>query len=364
MRTTISRAGLSVSLTVMVCTLGPGVSRAQSSIDAPKASAEPTLHVGVEAPPITVDEWIRGEQIDRFEEGRIYVLDFWATWCGPCTRAIPHLTAVQKKHEKDDVHVVGIAIWQPDPGDVAPFVEKQGERLSYRIARDQIPPLPGGVDSDSEEADRFRRSRGVMARTWMKAAGERGIPTVFIVDRAGRVAWIGHPDDLDAPLQKIISGDWDLATARKESAERRRRAVEFEKRWQKIRPVLTTFEAGLIEGRYEEAYRAGAKLVDDLAKDDASTLNRIASWIVGPTTHWKVRDLDLAKRAAERANELHGGENAEALGTLARVQFRRGEIQRAIETQSRAVRHAAESERAEYQSVLDEYRAALEPKDP
>ena len=52
-----------------------------------------------------------------------------------------------------------------------------------------------------------------MAKTWMEASGQNGIPTAFIVNKEGKIAWIGHPMEMERPLEKIIAGTWDLKTA-------------------------------------------------------------------------------------------------------------------------------------------------------
>lgn len=53
-----------------------------------------------------------------------------------------------------------------------------------------------------------------METRWMKAAGRDGIPSAFIVDRSGVLAWVGHPAQIDAPLEKIVNDRWDLDDAK------------------------------------------------------------------------------------------------------------------------------------------------------
>ena len=56
----------------------------------------PTLKVGDKAPPLVGGEWVKGEPVSGIEEGKVYVLEYWATWCGPCIRAIPHVTEFRR----------------------------------------------------------------------------------------------------------------------------------------------------------------------------------------------------------------------------------------------------------------------------
>ena len=65
---------------------------------AAKADAKPErLMPGMAAPKLDVKEFIKGSAIDGFQAGQVYVVEFWATWCGPCIRAFPHLSELQKE---------------------------------------------------------------------------------------------------------------------------------------------------------------------------------------------------------------------------------------------------------------------------
>ena len=64
--------------------------------------------------------------------------------------------------------------------------------------------VPAGADPD----------KGKMAQAWMAAAGEDGIPTAFIINGSGQVAWIGHPMEMAKPLAQVVAGKWDLDAAK------------------------------------------------------------------------------------------------------------------------------------------------------
>jgi thiol-disulfide isomerase/thioredoxin len=140
------------------------------------------LAVGSPAPKLTVQEFVKGKAVSKFEKGKVYVVELWATWCPPCLDSIPHLTELQKKYA--DITVIGVSV-SDDPEKVKSFVEDMGDKMDYRVATD--------LDN-------------AMAKNWLQAAGLNGIPTAFIVDKKGKIAWIGHPMEMDKPLEEIRSG--------------------------------------------------------------------------------------------------------------------------------------------------------------
>jgi len=126
--------------------------------------------IGDPAAPLKIAEWVKGEPVDLKNREKIYVVEFWATWCGPCRVSIPHLTELQKKFADKNVVFVGIS--DEKPAVVKPFVEKMGDKMNYIVACDNERQTYSG---------------------YMDAYGRNGIPSAFIVDREGKVAWAGHP---------------------------------------------------------------------------------------------------------------------------------------------------------------------------
>lgn len=151
------------------------------------AQQAPTLKVGDKAPKLAQGKYVQGEPVTEFKPGTVYVVEFWATWCGPCIKAIPHINELQQKYG-DKLVVIGQNVWEQDESKVTPFIEKMGNQMTYRVALD---------DKSSDEM-------GSMAKTWMAAAGRNGIPCSFIIDQQGKIAWIGHPMAMDKPLQQVI----------------------------------------------------------------------------------------------------------------------------------------------------------------
>ena len=61
------------------------------------------LKLGDPAPMLKVSKFVKGSAVQRFQPGKLYVVEFWATWCGPCRVSIPHLTEMAKKYKRRSV---------------------------------------------------------------------------------------------------------------------------------------------------------------------------------------------------------------------------------------------------------------------
>lgn len=319
------------------------------------------LRIGDRVPALRVAEWVRGEATE-IEPGRVYVVEFWATWCAPCRESIPHLSGLQRKYG-DELVVIGVSSEDGGVGKIAPFVERQGESMSYRVAYDD---------------------RQQTMRNYMLARNDSAIPQAFIVDREGRLAWHGHPLEIDGPLDEVIKGEFDLEGA-----------IAYERRMDALvaqaMPRLEALDAVLMEGdfaagaelaaelaaldyelmfqfallRYQLLMQmndaAGANgyarsLVEEHAGEHARALGALA-WTIAMDEH-EGRDLELALRAAERAVELSERGDADLLDTLARVCFVRGEYGRATDLQREAIAKADPRYASIYERTLVDYEAA------
>jgi len=144
--------------------------------------------LGDAAYPLTALTWIKGAPT-TLAAGKVYVVEFWATWCPPCRQSIPHLTQLQKKYKDRGVVVIGVS--NEEPAKVTPFVETMGTQMDYHVAVD---------------------TAGAVVAGYMSAFKQGGIPTAFIVDKQGRVVWHGHPmGKLDEVLEEVLAGTFALA---------------------------------------------------------------------------------------------------------------------------------------------------------
>jgi len=163
--------------------------------------AAPKLGVGDIAPPLKVTKWLQGEEVKAFAKDKVYVVEFWATWCGPCIAAMPHLNDLHDEYKAKGLEVIGLTSKDANNSQkaVEEFVAKNGKKFTYRFAYCD--------DRDTDKA-------------YMEAAGQDGIPCSFVVGKDGKIAYIGHPMELDDVLPLILDGKWkgkesmDAITAR------------------------------------------------------------------------------------------------------------------------------------------------------
>jgi thiol-disulfide isomerase/thioredoxin len=165
----------------------------------------PAADLGDAAKPLQIAAWVKGKPVDlaAAKGKQVVVVEFWATWCPPCRASIPHLTEMQKKFK--DVAFVGVS--DEALVTVKRFVEKMGNKMDYTVA----------VDTAKKTS-----------AAYMGAFGIDGIPYAFIVDKAGRIIWHGHPmDNLEKSLEEVVAGKFDLEKSKKRAAARKK-VEEFE----------------------------------------------------------------------------------------------------------------------------------------
>lgn len=260
--------------------------------------------LGMDAPPLQIAKFVKGDPVDlaKGKGSQVYVVEFWATWCPPCRESIPHLTELQKKFKDKNVTIIGVSDEAVD--EVVPFVKEMGDKMDYVIA----------VDDEQKTAVNY-----------MAAFDQDGIPTAFIVDKAGRIVWYGSPfGEMDEILAKVVAGEFDLAAYK----------AGREKLEKYVRDVNAYLNQTLEDSYSQTAKEDGAEFVQSC--DNVRVLDRLA-WIILTDSAVKHRDTELAMTAIKKANELSDGKDPSVLETYARALFDSGEKGKAVETQKNAI---------------------------
>jgi thiol-disulfide isomerase/thioredoxin len=323
------------------------------SVSLPTSAA--TLKVGDRAPSLQVSKWVQGEPVKAWQKDSVYVVEFWATWCGPCKVSIPHLNELHTQFKDKGLVVIGQDCWEQDVNKVEPFVKNMGEKMTYRVALDDV--------SDG------KNDRGKMATTWMEAAGQNGIPTAFVVNQQGRIAWIGHPMGLKAPLlESVLDGSYDLKKATTEYEQKQKKEEEMNALYQDLNKSMQAKNWEAADATVSQI----EKLLPEAARDNMGmTRFRILlgrqEYKAAYALARKLSDAHqdnpiLQNQLAQRANEAVKGKDAAILDTLARVLFLKGQKAEAIEHQEKAVELASGQMKEQLAQTLASYKEGKVPK--
>lgn len=134
-----------------------------------------TLGFAGEAFPVSAlpTTWVTGKRPTEWAKGELTVVECWASWCGPCMRAIPHMEALWQTLKGERVRVIGVNVGE----------RKAPEEIQALLAKQPTPPTYA-MAADPEGNLR-------------KRLGFQGIPFAFVV-REGEIVWRGHPAKLTA----------------------------------------------------------------------------------------------------------------------------------------------------------------------
>jgi thiol-disulfide isomerase/thioredoxin len=323
------------------------------------------LKVGDPAPATRPESMLQGEAVKDFKKGEVYVFECWASWCGPCVAAIPHLNDLHKAMGKKGVVITGVNVWESERDAASAqrakdFLKNQGDKMSYRVAL-------GGK---------------AFIKDWLEAAEVNGIPHAFVV-ADGKIAWMGHPMQLTAEIVgDILTGtplaaaapiadkipqrrlskpavpagtapaDPEMAAAQAKldalsEAMRNRDWAAAEKALPAAAGVLPPQEGkelresieaqiGLARGDPTKFYAQLARLADE-EFDDAEAMNEIAWRLLTMKAFEGKRNLVLAEKCALQAVKLTKETHPDKLDTLARLRWLQGKKEEALRWQIKSV---------------------------
>jgi thiol-disulfide isomerase/thioredoxin len=131
------------------------------------------------APPLAVQNWINSKPLTLAElKGKIVVLDFWATWCGPCIKSIPHTNELLKKYADKGVVIIGVC------------AKNGAEKMADTVKKHAI-EYP--VAADTTEAT-------------VKAYKVNSFPDYYIIDRKGNLRWADFANrDLETAIEILLA---------------------------------------------------------------------------------------------------------------------------------------------------------------
>lgn len=281
---------------------------------------EITLHVGDAPPALEADHWLQGQEVKSFEKGKIYVVEFWATWCGPCIVMMPHMAELQAQYKSKDVTFIGYT--KKDNNNtlekVQEFVKKRGPKLGYTFCFAEEPKV---------------------YEAWMTASGHGGIPCCYVVDRETKIAYMGHPMYLDLVLPKVVEGKFTPEDAKAVAAAEKdvdqvfeatgqkpevliKALADFEKKYPELNHipyfVAPRLNALLKLKKYDDVKVVARNLMTKARKsEDDSLFSTLSMVLRGPESKDQKALLDLSIAAAEEALKLAGEKDSRALTGVA-----------------------------------------------
>ncbi|WP_442506857.1 redoxin domain-containing protein [Novipirellula sp. SH528] len=341
------------------------------------------LTIGSVAPELDIEHWIHDgngafDPVTKFEKNKVYVVEFWATWCGPCIAAMPHVVSLQKEYADRGLQIISVS--SEPMATIEKFLQRE---------------VPGAKDSDDspQTFDDLTRSYCLTtdpdrstSKSYMEAASQNGIPCAFLVGKSGLVEWIGHPMSMDEPLAKVVNDEWDREAFAEEFKEDQRADIIFQEfvkamRSNKTDEALKVLDDYIANGKLasrvsqmqmvkmqvlagDESRADELKVfVTQLLEDeslDHEAVNRLAWTIARYANAGKITNNETVRTALAKTQAIlpmAGESKPFVMDTISHLQMALGDKKAAIVTQTEAIELADESHKERLQRYLDELTA-------
>ncbi len=305
------------------------------------------LTIGDQAPPLDIAHWVKGDKIDEFESGKVYVVEFWSTGSGSSIAFMPRLSELQAQYTDYDVKFISVS--HEDLQTVVRFLFEEYER-------------DGKIHNDRTHFTLTTDPDRSVINDYFLAAGQSDIPCAFIIGKDSKIEWIGRPTSMNGPLEAVIKDTWERDEFKvifeKELADRallREKRIALQaaitkKDWEGAITAIDELTAmsdtnlrlnsqkfQILTRELKDYDRANilAPEVFEQLWDNANALNNLA-WFMVDEAGLENFDAALVLKAAKRANELTEQRNAAYLDTLARVYYENGDVRSALKWQRMA----------------------------
>jgi thiol-disulfide isomerase/thioredoxin len=217
------------------------------------AAAEPA--VGSVAPEFGGTKFFNNPQGSNVSlsslKGKVVLVDFWATWCGPCVASIPHLIELHEKYHRQGLVIIG-------------HTDASSQGLEAFIKEKKIPYI---ISVGPNIGDAY---------------GVSGIPHVFVIDPEGKVAWHGHPASMP---ESAVTEPLKRARVSATPTPSFEQAASVEK--------VAKIEAAIVQSG---KVGTGVKLLEKMATDKDAATASSAQATLQKISDWKVKvNADIEK---------------------------------------------------------------------
>lgn len=336
--------------------------------------------------------WLQGTPVKEWEKDKLYIFEFWATWCGPCLAAMPHMEQLhQTFKENNRIQLIGVNVLDnKSPDNLKVFLKNRPSPLTYTMA----------VDVDGKKT----RAK------WLNPLKVNGIPHAFAV-KNGKLVWRGHPAKLSEELiQAMLKPDFSAASLPSEMPDASRREWELFKKTAETlqqlvrdqgRPAAVRLleqiqESGQFQqdrliqlkmipfkvledlGHFEEAQAVLRDLTEEYPDNYQVQINVAGTLLEGGAVPEDKMDASLVERCLNRCIEISRKDKKEASlpwRMISQLRERQGRLEEALDDMEKAISLSSlgkawtrfqqlSGDKNELSDVLDEVIREIKPEAP